>query len=343
MKVLHVVEAMGGGVETAIAAYVQSVPEFAHLILAAGRESARVGDVPDELVTTLAAGHLKRIRQVRQLVEDFQPDVVHAHSSFAGVYARIGASRGVRVVYSPHCFAFQRKDIRFVERLFYRSIEWLLSSKTDAYGTVSDSESELAMGFRSKRPSFVIPHVVPHPFRPLTEMRVRPRVTGLGRLVPQKGIEFFVECAKRAKQQGVKADWMWIGGGSDDMASQLISAGVEVTGWVDRQTAIGYLEAADIYTHTAAWEGFPLTVVEASSLGLPILAREIAPFRGMVSPLSNTPAELVEKLVALMEGDQLVTQEIRNTHTRLDQWTAPSKQRTALLKLYEAGGHGNGI
>ena len=68
----------------------------------------------------------------------------------------------------------------------------------------------------------------------------------------------------------------WIGGGgSDAHLAELLAAGVEVTGWLEQDIAVKELAGCDIYLHTAAWEGYPMTILEAFELGLPVVARGI--------------------------------------------------------------------
>ena len=69
----------------------------------------------------------------------------------------------------------------------------------------------------------------------------------------------------------------WIGDGDEDLREVLEDAGVEVTGWLDRAELRRTLLASDLMLHTATWEGFPVSVVDAAALDLPVVARAIAP------------------------------------------------------------------
>ncbi len=74
---------------------------------------------------------LAAIAGVRRLVSQLAPDVVHAHSSFPGVYARAALLHGPRLVYTPHCFAFERRDVGWVARSTYRAVERALRGRAD--------------------------------------------------------------------------------------------------------------------------------------------------------------------------------------------------------------------
>jgi Glycosyl transferase 4-like domain len=75
-------------------------------------EEAAVEYLPMRDFTRGAHSPVAPLRALRhlhaQLAED-PCDVLHCHSSKAGVIGRmVGARRGIPVVYSPHCFAFLR-------------------------------------------------------------------------------------------------------------------------------------------------------------------------------------------------------------------------------------------
>ena len=54
-----------------------------------------------------------------------------------------------------------------------------------------------------------------------------------------------------------------------------MAAGVEVTGWLEQDVAVKEIADCDVYLHTAAWEGYPMTILEAFELGMPVVARTI--------------------------------------------------------------------
>lgn len=65
---------------------------------------------------------LRALRSLDRMLARDPVDVIHCHSSKAGVLGRlVGARRGIPVVYSPHCFAFLR-DLGPLSRLL-RAVE----------------------------------------------------------------------------------------------------------------------------------------------------------------------------------------------------------------------------
>jgi glycosyltransferase involved in cell wall biosynthesis len=86
-----------------------------------------------------------------------------------------------------------------------------------------------------------------------------------------------------------------VGDGSPAIREELESAGVEVTGWLSREDVVRQLSSATVVLHTASWEGFPVLLLEAHELGLPILVRRIAAF-------DHLPDELVGASVEELAG-----------------------------------------
>ena len=115
--VLHVVEAYGAGVAAVVHDYIASVPEVRHVVLAYRRPGAQLNERCGALFMEMPAGRAAQVRAVRLAIRTLQPDVIHAHSSYAGAYVRLAGPRsGARIVYSPHCYGFERRDLVYVCR-----------------------------------------------------------------------------------------------------------------------------------------------------------------------------------------------------------------------------------
>ena len=135
MHIVHVAESFGGGVMTAVFSYARSLPEYDHSIVYSGRRlEFDTGEDP-----TNVFAHSVRLpdrlrgffRRLPSAVKQIQPDVVHAHSSWAGLGTRVSPTIGrYPIVYSPHCFYFDRTDIRGSQRYAIRATEKRLAQRT---------------------------------------------------------------------------------------------------------------------------------------------------------------------------------------------------------------------
>jgi len=323
------------------------------MILASIREGTVV-EVPSDLkentrLLSWGASHLGRVGRLRRLAAQYPNAIFHAHSSFAGAYVRLFVSRMThRIIYTPHCFAFERRDIGRYKRLAYRQIERLLIWNTTVVAACSERESSLARAIGA-RAVVVVPNV-PDPAPASNMMTVdgatpghtstsprRLRVVGVGRLSAQKDPGFFAATASALRDSNLLETATWIGGGAEgshSYADQLTSAGVEVTGWLSKEAVAEIMSKADIYVHSAAWEGFPLAVLDAVGAGKPAMVREVECFASLPGTVKfSTPDELV---TILRQSDIQVWGE-----SNLANWRAtlrdntPGQQREMLLRVYE--------
>ena len=65
------------------------------------------------------------VKAIRKHIRSFEPDVIHLHSSKAGVLGRLAAGRkGTQpLFYSPHGFSFLREDVGTMKRRAFLTIE----------------------------------------------------------------------------------------------------------------------------------------------------------------------------------------------------------------------------
>jgi glycosyltransferase involved in cell wall biosynthesis len=345
LHVLHVVEALGSGIATALEDYVRSTPQHTHTVLGYRRRWAQTGDQLERLaarVLPLPEGRLAQVRAVRHWLRVLDPDVVHAHSTYAGVYVRLFARQaGAAPVYTPHAYPFERRDVPAAVRSLYWLVEAGLSLGGGCVAAVGPHEAELAARLPGRQAIIQLPNVVrgltPRPPGASGQAEAEPRsvlqLAMVGRISPQKGWEFFAEAVRLSRGFGLPLRWTWVGGGAPEQEAALRNAGARVTGWLPRQAALDRLAAADVYVHTAAWEGFPVSVLEAAALGLPIVARRIAALQALRVPrLYDTPVALVGAARSLL--DRRVRDALAGQSRLLVERHQPAAQRAALERAY---------
>ncbi|WP_461187573.1 glycosyltransferase [Arthrobacter sp. Z4-13] len=309
LSVLHVVESFGGGVATALQQYAEATPQLTHYLL----RTERPGDFIDNGETDVFADVLSLPRQplaaihsVRHFVNELQPDVLHAHSSFAGLYVRVGIRATERrpIVYTPHGYGSERADIPRLVALIFRLVESILSRNTSRYAACSPREAALS-SFGNSRPSVVyVPNVAQ-----VRQVETTPKdkagteIVVVGRLTPARDPDFFCDVVRIVKAAMPQIKFTWVGGGEDHYVSRLVNAGVEITGWLPRQEALQKLSAADLHVHPAAWDGFPMVLLEANAMRIPSLVRDIPAFSEVPEPAKvTTPAAMADRVVEILQN-----------------------------------------
>lgn len=338
VSVLHITESMGGGVASAIEQYVQSTPDISHSILRRIRGGADTGVAESRLfgrVLELPVSPLKSVSAIRRAVRDIQPSVIHCHSSWAGFFVRLAVSpRRFNVVYTPHCFAFERRDVGNVSRFLMRLAERLLARRATTVAGCSEYEMATARALGARRVMF-IPNRSGLVNQRTKTLNQRPLVAGVGRLGPQKDPAFFAATVAALREAEADFDVVWIGGGSAESSKELSRVGVEVTGWITREETLERLAGADYYLHTAAWEGMPISLLEANSLGVACFVRIIPALGTMpASATGSSPEDLSSRLVNSMRDPALVAEQRLEWGSFLQRNDLPH-QRLALLAAYE--------
>lgn len=283
--VLHVTECLGGGVESAIAKYIAESPaSIQHRVLAiSGRNSDENGDIGNANLLSFEKVNCSYLRApwvVSARVKELQPDYVHLHSAFAGLFGRVSLIPKSKIVYTPHCYAFEMRSCGTLARVAFRVAEELLALRTGLTAACGAHEAALAGSLHLSRKVVALNNAV-------SEMEVssngeiheghsRPKIGMLGRVCRQKGVPFYTDCVRSARAIGLDADFVWIGGGDPKFEHELRESGVEVTGWLSKEAAVERLRGLDAYVHSAEWEGNPISIIEAAALRQPVFARNIA-------------------------------------------------------------------
>jgi glycosyltransferase involved in cell wall biosynthesis len=164
--------------------------------------------------------------------------------------------------------------------------EALLAVNTSAFAACSAREWQLSAWPVRRAPRYLVPNIAPVGAGVRTGHEGPGLVAGGGRLGPQKDPLFFLAAVGRlrATEPGLRA--VWLGDGDPALRDRLVAGGVEVTGWLPRGQTMARLGAADLYLHSARWEGFPLMVAEAAALRVPTLVRRLPSFTGVPAGLT---------------------------------------------------------
>jgi glycosyltransferase involved in cell wall biosynthesis len=301
LRVLHVTETFSTGVGTAITSYANAIrgQGVESSLLAQDRGSGLLEELgessPFVSARLVPPGRVNLWRAIGETVDELRPDIVHLHSSWAGGIGRLRLALRSKpiVVYSPRCFAFERRDFSRLRQLAYHSAEFLLAHRTTAFVCVSPREVKLARQFRSRAKVFYVANTFPSrptlaadPTSPAAPPEARGaavplRVVTVGRVWPQKDPEMFAQIVS-ALRAGGPVEATWVGDGEDEAKAVLDDTGVAVTGWVPIRDVPRVVADYTVYLHTAGWEGMPIAVLEAMVAGVPVVVRRNACYESVL-------------------------------------------------------------
>ena len=333
-RVLHVTECYSAGVGHAIDSAVRIASGHEHHLLWAG------GPVPSHQhfrsSEEMPDGLRNRIHSFRAAVARVKPDVVHAHSSWAGVYTRLFRME-VPIIYQPHAYKFVDLSAMPLLRVAYYLGEALLSRHTDAVVVLTPDEERHARRLNPLVPRRRVPNVAT--VRP--SGGIMPRRTGVehvvmtGRISPQKDPDFFVEVARRVRELRSGTRFTWIGDGLDAPRERLEAAGVRVTGWLGASELAAELASPMVYFHSARYEGFPLSVLDAAAFGHPIVVRSIPAFVDTGLLGAGGADEIARLLVDVLDDDGGRRRAAFAATDALNETMSEERQRAALDRLYD--------
>jgi len=372
IKILHVAETIRGGIASYLnELHPQQCTSFGagnvHYVVPSDHRGDLV-DIEDADITTFnrsgrsVAGLFQMLRATLHAIDVMQPDIVHLHSSFAGLVLRpalAARTRRPHVIYCPHGWAFSRETSRLSHQVT-KFAENLLARTSDRIICISGDEQREAVraGIPSERLSLVHNGISRNRPSPRTIAvswpSAKTKVLFIGRLDRQKGYDLLLDAARSLEDS---LDVRIVGAavvGKFDRAK--VPSNVSLLGWLDRQQIEAQLDAADIVVIPSRWEGFGLVALEAMRAGKPILAFHIGALPEIVEdgvtgvlckPVSTT--ELVEGFKRLLALDLGVLgrrgydrfrqlYDIEKTHSNLRQvyidvlhgGRARSKERTEL-------------
>lgn len=332
IRIVHITEALGGGVLYLLHQLIKAQVDAGHDVTLVHSTRQLVGTPETEILDQLFPSPISRVvipmtthismkddfksfQDIAELLRTLQPDVIHLHSSKAGVLGRI-AARFVgfkkNLIYSPHGFAFLRQDVSQLKRLMFFAFEvmgGLLGGKIIAS---SASEGVLA--------SKVVGHHRVSVVENCTDVQVFTwpksapengvKVMSAGRLCYQKAPWRFWELATALFLENAK--FIWIGDGElrKQLEEDTTDAKVQVTGWIDRNGLWSEMCTSDVFVMTSLWEGMPLTLLDAQALGLPAIVSDVVGCRdvvmdGITGFICKNDSELIEKTKLLIRDAEL--------------------------------------
>lgn len=312
IKVLHIITRLilGGAQEnTLLTAAGQQRSGRYDVVLLSGIDEGPEGTLHDEARATgvplvLVPWLIRPISPLKDLlalialyrfIKKGKFDVVHTHSSKAGILGRIAARMaGVPVVvHTLHSLVFHEYQGRFKNRV-YILLKKLCAPLTDLYISVCDATTRGALREGIASPDRYVTVYSGIDLTPFEEVSrqltveqakerlgldpARPVVGKVARLYYQKGHDLFLQAAARIAIDNPKVIFLVVGDGIlrqhlAHMAQDLgIGANVVFAGRVDPSDIPVYMRAMDVVVHTSIREGIARVIPQAYAVGIPVVA-----------------------------------------------------------------------
>lgn len=261
-------------------------------------------------------------------------DIVHTHSPKAGFLGRWSAklAKAPIVIYTVHGFPFYKNQNPIFKKI-YIFLERITAKVTDKLIVVckSDLNKGISAKIGSKEKYILINEGIENKEEnqeSLSDNRLHihysfPLIGMVACLKPQKSPLDFVKVAFLVKEKFSHAKFILVGGGPlyKKIKKEIIRLGLEnnfyLLGW--RKDAYRIISLFDIFVLTSIWEGLPLVILEAISLGKPIVAAKVDGINELIEEGKNgfliEPGKyrnFAEKINLLLENENLRKKISRN-------------------------------
>lgn len=299
MRILHVIARLNAG---GTAVYLENLSIG---LTQAGLENliatgyVQNGEIEDQCVERLpirrvpdlgrAISPMKDLRarkELKKIIREYKPDVIHSHTFKAGVLSRSIRSSS-KYVHTYHGHILSDGSLSYLQSQMVLGAERHYAKKSDCLISVGEKVAvelrELGIG-RHKTWFSIAPGINPLmlPSRLITGeiLGIDPNkktVGWLGRMVGVKDPYMMVEIAKLIPDVQI----LMAGGGELlEGIRDIAPPNVIVSGWVPREKV---LACSDLLVMTSISEGMPLAAIEAQFAGIPVIAPKVGSLPEVVS------------------------------------------------------------
>lgn len=271
--------------------------------------------------------------EIYNLIKSRKPDIVHLHSSKAGVLgALVGKLAGTKkIVFTAHGWVFNEK-LPWFKKGLYILISRLAALFQDAIICVSEYDKIAALKYRvaPERKLFVIHNGIDFEklnfldktesrefFQKATSYKLQATsclIGSIANLYKNKAIDIFVEAAKLIQDSMPRQNFTFlvIGEGKEreslesrikncELKNKFFLVGAVPEAWK-------YLKAFDVFVLPSLKEGFPYVILEAMAAGLPIVASRTGGIPEMIEDGENglliKPGDAKELAEAILKLSQ---------------------------------------
>ena len=282
---------------------------------------------------------LRCLFQIIKLLKNIKPDIIHCHSTKAGMLGRIaGAFLRIPTLYTPNAFSYLSGENKLKRALFI-NIERLLRFLPSKIVACSQSEYDRAkndLRFKKHKRylwSNSIKDVTALAPSKIIATLPKKFICSIGRPSFQKNIEMLINVVLQLKKSIEEVHLVVLGVGlyspTIGRIEKLIkdndlTDNVTLVPWLSREETMSILKQCHIYVSSARYEGLPYSVIEALALAKPCVVTNvdgnkdlvINNYNGFVVESGNAMA-MTEVIKSIYDDDEkikMLTQNARKEY-----------------------------
>jgi len=307
--------------------------------------------------------------EIKKLLRQLQPDIVHTHSAKAGILGRFAgyalkgqwAQNLPAVVHGIHGLAFHPYQSPVLNK-FYIAIEKSAAKRTDFFISVADAMTEQATAVGIGRPeqyvtaySAIDEDDFLSPISQQSRLDFRQKygiaedavvLVTIARLFMLKGHEYIVESAKSLAKRFGNVVWLFVGDGnlSEHFKKQVRELGLaerfRFTGLLPPSEIPLAIQSSDILVHCSLREGLARALPQAMLCGKPAISFDVDGAREVVNERTGRLIEpknigqLIEACAELIEDADLRRQLGENGREFVKEMFSPDRMVDTIEAVY---------
>ncbi len=342
MRIFQVITRCGlGGAQSVVVSLANILCKEHEVIVIAGEGDGKMLQLLDERVRVERCHSMKRplspindlktVAVLRRLYRKYRPDIVHLHSSKAGMLGRTAFPKS-RVVYTVHGFDSIRVAFRKllpVERSMQKRCAFIVG--VSRYDEVNMRTERIATNVTHIY-NGIIPMKQDNSLNWDIPARFKKTILCIARLSPQKNSSLFMEVASLLPDYA----FVWIGNQHEvaDKPSNVFFLG-------NIPDAGRYNQLADLFMLPSNYEGLPMVILEAMCFGRPVVASDVGGIHEIVKNdvngyvLENKAVLFAEKIRYILDSSDVYERFSLNTLEIFYKELTAEKMVGSYIELYK--------
>lgn len=373
MKVLFLItKSNWGGAQRYVFDLATNLPPEHEAVVALGGHGTLTDKLDAADVRTISLSAMKNeaslfrvltaTKELVQLLQQEQPDVIHINSSLAGISGTLAArlARVPRIIFTAHGWAFN-EDRSAAQRFALKIIHWLTILLSHTTITVSDTLQQQMSWPWTKRKMITVRLGHNTQESPLTQLEQRRALAAttstrlpdtndiwlgtIGELHPIKRQSVAIAAIAEVVKTHPNVRYILIGDGSERKALEQqvqnlhVEAHVFFLGHIHE--ASQYLGAFDAFLVPSKSEASGYVVLEAGQARLPIIASNVGGIpewiinkqSGLLVPPDNEQA-IAEAVTYLIAHPDIASEFAEQLHTYCSQWTTDTMVQATMMQYH---------
>jgi len=288
---------------------------------------------------------LSSIIALSRIVSSTMPDVIHAHSTKAGMISRcVAKMHRIPIIYTIHGWGFG-SGRRILISLFVRSVEFIFRMLTQKYIAVSNYDRDVgikSLYIPSSKIFAVHNGIADQPIR--TKLKLHNSLIMVARDDPQKDYDTLFRAIS-----GLSVNLYCVGKGTDSEKFMSRARSLSGPSYKNiqflgvRNDIPELLIMAEIFVLSSNFEGLPISIIEAMRNSMPIVASNVGGVNELVTDAVNgflfdkgNWRQLQECILKYLNNRALIEEHGSNSRTKFLSEFEINKMLSKILTIYES-------